>query len=186
MRRVALALALPLSLLAARAARAEKIAYVDVQRVILEVEEGKAAKARLKVEVETKRGELSKKEKELSELKADYDRQQGVLTEDAKTQKQQEMNKKYQEAQLLARQMQEEIAGKEEEAMRSISEKLLQVVQEVSDKDGFNLVLKKEALLNGPLSSDITNEVVRRYNDRFGGKKGKKSAQATPAAKKEE
>jgi outer membrane protein len=181
MRRFALALALPLSLVAARAARAEKIAYVDVQKVIGEVEEGKAAKARLTSERDAKKGDLDKRQKELEQLKSDYDRQAAVLTDDAKQAKQQEMQKKYLELQQVARQMQEDLAQKEDEAMRSISEKLLAVVQEVSEKDGFAFVIKKEALLNAPSSADITNEVVRRYNDRFGsgGKKApKKQAKA--------
>jgi outer membrane protein len=173
MRRFAFALAFPLLLLAG-AARAEKIAYVDVQRVIQEVDEGKAAKERLRGELESKRAELDKKQKELEQMKADYDRQQGVLSEDAKQTKQQELQKKFVEAQQLARQMQEELAGKEEESLRAISEKLMAIVQEVSERDGFTFVMKKEALLNAPRAADITNEVVRRYNDRFGS--GKKSA----------
>ena len=188
MRRFALALALPLSFLASRAARAEKIGYVDVQRVILEVEEGKAAKARLKTEVDSKRAELQKKEKELAEMKADYDRQAGVLTDEAKKAKEQEMQKTYMAAQQLARQMQEDLAGKEEEAMRSISEKLMVVIQEVSEREGFTFVIKKDALMHGPASADITNDIVRRYNDRFSksATAAKKPKKSTKPEKKEE
>ena len=170
MRRLAVALALPLSLLAARAVRAEKIAYVDVQRVISEVEEGKNAKARLRSELESKKGDIEKKQKHLEGLKTDYDRQAGVLTEEAKQVKQQEMQKLYVELQQHARQLQEELTVKEEETLRSISEKLMAVVQEISAKEGFDFVIKKETLLNAPPTSDITNEVVRRYNARFGTK----------------
>jgi len=179
MRRLAVSLLLPLSLLAARAAHAEKIAYVDVQRVITEVEEGKNAKARLKVELDAKRADMDKRTKELETLQADYTRQAGVLTEEAKQGKQAELQKKYLETQQAGRQMQEELQGKEEEILRGISEKLMVIVTEVSQKEGFDFVIKKEALLNAPSSSDITNEIVRRYNARFN------SGKAAPAPKKQ-
>lgn len=183
MRRLAVALAISLSLATARAAlAADKIAYVDVQRVISEVEEGKAAKNRLRTELESKRGELDKKQKELEQLKADYDRQAGVLTEEAKQQKQKELQQKFMEAQQAANQMQRELADKEDETLRSISEKLIAVVNEVSEREGFNYVIKKEALLAAPQAADITNEVVRRYNARFGGTAPKKEPAAQKAA----
>jgi outer membrane protein len=176
MRRLAFALAIPLSFATLRAAHAaDKLAYVDVQRVISEVEEGKAAKAKLRSELESRRGELDKKQKELEAMKADYDRQAGVLTEEAKQQKQKELQTKVMEAQASAQQMQRELVEKEEETLRGISEKLMAVVNEVSERDGFNFVLKKEALLNAPSAADITNDVIRRYNARFSGT-GEKSA----------
>jgi outer membrane protein len=52
--------------------------------------------------------------------------------------------------------------------MQSISKRLVQVVAEVSDRESFTFVLDKAALLYAPAASDITNEVVRRYNERFG------------------
>src|SRR6266850_62947 len=149
MRRILLAFTVAL---AARTASAQnmKIGYVDVQRAVQEVEEGKAARSRLQAELAQKRTELDKKRADLEKMKADYDKQAPVLSEDAKRQKQ------------------EELSGKEQEAMQSISKRLLQVVAEVSDKENFTFVLDKSALLYAPAASDLTNEVVRRYNERFG------------------
>ena len=126
---------------AARGAFAEnmKIGYVDVQRAVQEVEEGKAARSRLQGELQQKRGDLDKKREELS--------------------------------------------GKEQEAMQSISKRLLQVVAEVSDRENFTFVLDKAALLYAPAASDVTNEVVRRYNERFGKGETKAAKSTTPNGK---
>ena len=180
MRRLVLALSL---LLAARASAAQgiKIGFVDVQRAVQEVEEGKQARARLKSELEQKRANLDQKRASLEKLKADYDKQAPVLSEDAKRKKQEELQKAFIEAQNQAGEMQEELQGKEQEAMASISKRLVQVVADVSDKESFTFVLDKAALLYAPAASDVTNEVVRRYNERFGsgtpaGKAPQKSA----------
>jgi outer membrane protein len=79
--------------------------------------------------------------------------------------------------------MQEELSGKEQEAMQSISKRLLQVVAEVSDRESFTFVLDKAALLYAPAASDVTNEVVRRYNERFGSGPGKTAKSPAPAGK---
>jgi len=167
MRRILLAFTVAL---AARTASAQnmKIGYVDVQRAVQEVEEGKAARSRLQTELAQKRTDLDKKRADLEKMKADYDKQAPVLSEDAKRQKQEQLQKAFVDAQTAAGQMQEELSGKEQEAMQSISKRLLQVVAEVSDKENFTFVLDKSALLYAPAASDLTNEVVRRYNERFG------------------
>jgi outer membrane protein len=178
MRRLLLAFAV---VVAARGAFAQgmKIGYVDVQRAVQEVEEGKAARNRLQTELKQKRADLDKKRADLEKMKADYDKQAPVLSDDAKRQKQEQLQKAFVEAQNAASQMQEELSGKEQEAMQSISKRLLQVVAEVSDKESFTFVLDKAALLYAPAASDITNEVVRRYNERFGGG-GQAKAKAPP------
>jgi outer membrane protein len=185
MRRFLLAFAIALAARAA-SAQAVKIGYVDVQRAVQEVEEGKAARARLQAELLQKRTDLDKKRAELEKMKTDYDKQAPVLSDDAKRQRQEQLQKAFVEAQNAAGQMQEELSGKEQEAMQSISKRLLQVVAEVSDRESFTFVLDKAALLYAPAASDITNEVVRRYNERFGtgtGQAAKKAAAAPPAGK---
>src|SRR3954468_12739847 len=173
-------------LFAARGALAQgmKIGYVDVQRAVQEVEEGKAARNRLQAELAQKRTDLEKRRADLEKMRAEYDKQAPVLSDDAKRQRQEQLQKAFVDAQTAAGQMQEELSGKEQEAMQTISKRLLQVVAEVSDKESFIFVLDKAALLYAPAASDITNEVVRRYNERFGtGQAAKKAAAAPPAGK---
>ena len=194
MRRLLLVLSL---LLAVRSAHAQslKIGYVDVQRAVQEVEEGKQARARLKSELDKKRSDIDTRRANLEKMKAEYDKQAAVLSDDAKRKKQEELQKAFIEAQNQANEMQEELSGKEQEAMSSISKRLLQVVAEVSEKDSFSFVLDKAALLYAPAASDLTNEIIRRYNERFGGgapagkapdakKPGPAPKSAAPASKK--
>ena len=182
MRRLLIVAAL---LLTARSATAQnlKIGYVDVQRAVQEVEEGKAARTRLKNELDARRGALEKKRGDVEKMKADYDKQASVLSDDAKKKKQEELQKAFVELQNSAGEMQEELTGKEQEAMGSISKRLLQVVAEVSEKESFSFVLDKAALLYAPAASDVTNEVVRRYNERFGSGTAGANTGKAPAGK---
>jgi outer membrane protein len=178
-----LLLALPLFFAIPARAQSVKIGFVDVQRAYQEVEEGKSVRTRLQQELAQKRSDLDQRRSNLEKMKADYDKQAPVLSDDAKRKKQEELQKAFLEAQQGAQQMQEELQGKEQEAMLGINKRLQQIVNEIVDRENFNYVIDKAALLYAPAASDITNEVVRRYNDRFGGasKAGDKKASATPS-----
>lgn len=182
MKRLALALAAALVTLApAVRAQALKIGYVDVQRAVQEVEEGKSARSRLQSELAERKAQLDQKRVGIEKLKGDFDKQAAVLSEEAKNKKLAEMQKAYVEAQGSAQQMQEELAGKEQEAMGSISRRMIDVINEVAVKEGFSFVLDKAVLLYAPNAADVTNEVVRRYNDKY---PVGAAAAAAPAGKK--
>jgi hypothetical protein len=89
------------------------------------------------------------------------------------------------DARKSAGDLQEDMNHKEQQAMAGILQRLQQIVAEIAERESFNYVMDKGTLLYAPQAADITNEVVRRYNDRFGagpqGKAPPKTAQ--PAAK---
>jgi len=181
MRRTLLVASLLAVYASASAAKAQKIGYVDVQRAIQETEEGKAARNRLKGEFEQRRAQIDKKSQDLEKLQQEYDKQQAVLSDDAKKKKQEEFQKLLIDTRKSATELQEDLAGKEQQAMASILQKLNQVVAEIAERESLSFVMDKASLLYGPQAADITNEVVRRYNDRFGaGEKGPKTAAKKP------
>ena len=61
-----------------------KIAYVDLQKALLQVEDGKKAKARLKKEFDKKQKELDKKQKDVKKMKDDLEAGAMMMTDDAK------------------------------------------------------------------------------------------------------
>ena len=181
--RTALRLAvLALALAVAPAARAEfKLGYVDFQRALRESEEGKAATATLKRDFDEKQKVLTAKSEEVKRLQEDLQRQASLLTPEAKMAKGAELERKMMEAQELYMKMQQELSGKEREAMRPINDKMVAVVREIAQAEGFTYVVDREAagLVFAPEAFDLTNELIRKYNARFpAGAKG-----AAPAKK---
>ncbi|MGB8930578.1 MAG: OmpH family outer membrane protein [Anaeromyxobacteraceae bacterium] len=153
-----------------------KIGYVDLQRAVSEVEEGKAARAQLKREFDEKQKKLDAKEAELKRLQSDLEKQAIVLSEQAKKAKADELERKFGEAQALLRQLQQELGGRERELMSSLFDKMGQIVKEIAVAEGFTFVLEKNqsGLMYAPASLDVTNELVRKYNARFGAKSAPK------------
>jgi outer membrane protein len=176
MRRFAIACLLATA--ASAAARAEKLAYVDVQRAIQETEEGKAARGRLKAEFDQRKSQIDKKSADLEKMQQEYEKQAPVLSDEAKRKKQEEFQKALIDARQSAGALQEDMNRQEQQAMGNILQRLQQVVAEIAERESITFVMDKSTLLFAPAAGDITNEVVRRYNDRFGA--GEKPAGKAP------
>ncbi len=165
------------AVLAAPVARAQvKIGFVDVQRAVAEVEEGKSAKARLKKELDDKRASLETKKGEFEKMREEYDKQSAVLSEEARRAREDEIRKKAIELQGLFEESQQDLSSKEAEAMKGILGKMETIIHDVSESEGLTFVLDKNSLLYAPAASDLTNEVIRRYNDKYGAPPAKKEA----------
>ena len=158
----------------------QKIGFVDLQRALNEVDEGKAAKATLKHEFDEKQKALDLKKNDFDVLRTAFEKQASVMSDDARKDKQGELERRGMELQATYVQMQKELSEREREATRGIFEKMNAIVREIAEGDGLSLVVQAEALVYAAPSLDITNELVRKYNGRHkGGGAAKPSAAAS-------
>ncbi len=178
--RIAALAALALTL-APAAARAEaKFGYVDLQRALEEIDEGKGAKAQLKKDFDEKQKQLDQRTDEVKKLDADFQKQALVMAPDAKSAKSAEIERKKVEVQQFFVGLQQELAGREREVTRGLFDKMIGMVRELAEAEGFTMVFDRNTVLYAPPSLDVTNELVRKYNARFVAGKG-----AAPAKKAE-
>ena len=169
MRTARLVAALSLAL-AALAAHAEtKLGTVDMQRAIKEVEEGKSAAATLKKEFDEKQKQLNLRSEEVKKLNEDFQKQQAIMTPEARAAKGGEIERKMMEAQEFYVRLQQELSGKEREAMRPIFDRLGGLVREIAEANGLTLMLDREGsgVVYAQASLDYTNELIRRYNAKY-------------------
>jgi outer membrane protein len=175
-----LSLLVALAPVAARAAEA-KLGTVDLQRALNEVDEGKSAKSQLEKEFKEKQKQLDSKQDELKKLKADYDKQAVVMSDQAKRDKQSELERKAQETQQLFVQLQSELSRREQEITGGIFEKMRAIVREIADAEGIHMVFERSNVLYAPASADLTNELIRKYNARHPGGAVAPAKATTPA-----
>lgn len=153
------------------AAQEVKIAYVDLQRALNEVDEGAAAKAALKREFDAKQAELDRRQNELKALKDELDARGMMMTQEAKQEKAAELQRKLMEVQQLYLQLQQELSQKEAQATSGIFAKMGTLLETMGRESGYTLIVEKSAVLYAKPSLDLTNELIRRYNDAYGTKK---------------
>lgn len=151
----------------ARAQNKIKIGYVDLQRAIAETEEGKQAKAKLQGIFKKKQEELNKKKQEFEKGKEDYEAKRLLMTPEARAKTEQDLQQKLVELQGSLVEHQKDLSQKEAEVMQKILEKMEKILFEIGKSQDFTMILDKSEgrILFAVPSLDLTNEVIRRYND---------------------
>jgi outer membrane protein len=177
---VAVATVVPLTFSVAAHAEA-KFGYVDLQRALGEVEEGKGAKARLEAMKEQKQKELDKAQEDLKKEKDVFDKQAATMTEQVRNEKGAALQKKLIELQQTFEKGRAELAQKQNDEIQAIFGKMTPIITSIAQREGFTMVFERNdaGLIYAPPSLDLTNELVRIYNDQNKGKGG-----ATPASAK--
>lgn len=161
-----------------------KAAYVDLQRALLEVDEGRAAKARLKKMLEDNQREIDQEQGVLRQEKALLDKQASAMSEETRLRKETELQQKIFALAQKWEANQKEMVLKERTELQTIFAKMDPIIAEIAQNEGFTMVFEKtdSGLIYAPGQLDLTNQLVREYNKRHGKKSSAKKTAPAPAA----
>lgn len=145
-----------------------KIGYVDLHKALNSVEEGKKAKKKLKKDYNNKQQKLNEKQKEVKQLKEELQSQSMALSKEAKMKKQRELQSKMQELQKMYMGLQRNLSQKEAKATKEIFDKMREVVEEIAEEKGYDLVLekRKSSILYAGDGMNLTEELIERYQEK--------------------
>jgi outer membrane protein len=163
-----------------------KIAVLNIRNAIVATAEGKQAQALLQSQFAPKQNELQGMQKQIEDM-------QRRLSEGARTLSDDEKGKMQRQGELLTRRLQrgnddlnEELNAAQSEIIDSIGRKLLEVLDRYSRENGYTVVLDTSAqgspVVYGSSQSDITQDIVRLYDQAYPVKAGAPAASA-PAPK---
>jgi outer membrane protein len=152
----------------AAAAQQIKIAYVDLQRALNSVEDGKKAKSELKGMFDQRQKKLDSEQEELKKFKEALEKelQSDLLGEEKKREKMIDYQRRFYELQNLYLQLQKELSTAEAERTKKIFGRFQEVLQEIGLKEGYTIILEKteSSVLWAPKSLDITDQLIQNYN----------------------
>ncbi len=142
-----------------------KIGYVDMQKAIQETSTGKKAKAELESEFNKKKKELEKKEADLKKMNEDLEKKSMVLTDEVKSQRQQELQTEMMKYRETVGKSQMEIQKRERDLTVPIVEKLRSLLDDIAKKEKYNFVLEKseQSVLWADKDLDLTERLVKDY-----------------------
>ena len=145
-------------------ANAQKVAHIDVQKIMTEMPEFKAGQAELKKLYATY-------QKEFNEMQEAYQAKLQKYQQEAKTVSEQENQKRVKELMEMEKNIakaqqdiQEEAQKKEADLMKPIQEKLLKAIKDVAKEKGYDYVFD---------SSGPTNLIVANGPDLYAAVKAK-------------
>jgi outer membrane protein len=143
------------------------IAYIDVQRVMIESEKGKEAKQTLTQEAERLKKSLDGKQDELQKMKDAFERQGATITADARADKEKQYQAKLKDYQRLVNDYQTELQQKDMELTQKILKEIEEIVRNIGEKEKYTLILEKSqaGILFAAPSIDITPKLITLFNE---------------------
>lgn len=151
---------------AAPAASAQaKVAVIDTQKAIMETEDGLRAQATLKKLFDNRQRELDRKQDELQKEKEDIERQRGVLSKAALQKRVEDWQREVVNLQAKFVEYNQELQQKQNELTQPIYVKTMAIIERLARRDGYDMVVDKQAVPYFRTDLDLTDQVIRMYNE---------------------
>jgi len=180
----ALALSLFVGLLAPSAFAQLKFAVVDVQRAVMETEDGLRAQATLKKFFDKRQQELDAKQTELQKQREEIEKQSKVISQQALQKRMEDWQKQMVELQTVFVEYNKELQKKQGELTQPIYGKIVGLLRRMATQDGLDAILEKQAVPYMRNDLDYTDKIIQLYNSGAAGAPAGSGAAALPAAPK--
>jgi outer membrane protein len=155
---------------APRAQAAEsKIAIVDVQHAVMATEDGIRAQATLKKLFDKRQADLDTKQTELAKARDDIEKQARVVSREALQKRMEDWQQRMVKLQTDFVENNKELQKKQSELTAPIIRKMMETIARLAKKNGYELVLDKQAAPYVRPDLDLTEQVVQMYNSGGGG-----------------
>jgi len=143
------------------------IAYIDLQKVMLESEQGKKIRAVLTQDAERLKKTLDRKQAELQRLKDAFEKQGATITPEARADKEKQYQVKLKDYQRLYNDYQTELQQKDMEYTQKVLKEVQEVVQGLGEREKYSLILEKSqaGILYATPAIDITSKVISLFNE---------------------
>lgn len=141
-----------------------KVAVVDVQHGVMSTEDGIRAQAMLKKLFDKRQQELDGKQAELGRAREDIEKQSRVLSREALQKRMEDWQRRMIELQTVFVDYNKELQKKQGELTGPILKKMMSVIARIAKKNGYELVIDRQAAPYARPDLDLTEQVVQLYN----------------------
>jgi outer membrane protein len=160
-----------------------KIGFINTLQVLYGSEEGKVEIEKLNQFAAQKQQEIASDASELQKLQEQYASQQRTLNVETRS----EMERSIQERDRRLKRLQEDIQleynQRRDKLLAKMSEKIREIINEYAPRNGYGVIfLRDQTQSYVDPGAEITQDIIRIYNERYpaAGQEGSESAQ--PAA----
>lgn len=144
-----------------------KVGFVSLQKAISESKSGQSARESFQTAIKEKQAALLKEKQAIESRRKELEKQAVLMKESERAKAQREFQLRVRDYERKTRDMREELALREQEVTNAILKDLQKVIAEVGKTGRFTIILEQGQLLYTDKGIDITDEVIRLYNERF-------------------
>ena len=154
------------------AADVAKIGVVDLQRVMETSDAGKSAQAQIKQQKDTMETDLKDKGAEIEQIRQRLEREAMVMSKESREEKEREARIKLNDFKILQKRYRNELQQLEQRLVAQLRDDTIALVDEIGKKEGYLLIISRVGVLYSPNSIDITDQLIKRLNERYAKKSG--------------
>src|SRR5688500_1344368 len=157
-----------LFLATAAVASAQRFAYVDTEYILDNVPEYTAAQTQLDEISKGWQTDIEAKLKEVDQLYKSYQKEQVLLTEDMRQQRQKQIEDKEKAAKDLQKQrfgFEGDLFKKRQELVKPVQDKVYEAVQKVATTKGYDVIFDKSSgvtMLYASTKLDVSDDVLKQ------------------------
>ena len=145
-----------------------KIGVVEFQRLLDNSDAGKEFKAKITEKGKKMEAELKSKGAEIEELKKRLEREALVMSKEMREQKERDFRIKVNDIKTLQKKYEAELQGIQKKMMGQLQADTLEIIDDIGKSGGYLMIMDKRGVLYAPSNVDITDEVIKRYNAKYG------------------
>ncbi len=150
------------------AAQNTKVGVINIQQALLSTKDGQAAAQQLQTKFDPKRQDIAKKEGELQQLQAQFQKTQAVASEDQRTKLARDIDQRQRALQRDKEDAQAEFEQEKDKVLNEIGNRLMQVIDKFAKDNAYSLILdvssQQTPVLYMASGLDITADVVKLYD----------------------
>jgi outer membrane protein len=143
-----------------------KVAYVDVQKILVRSVAGAAAREQLEREKVTMQKEVDNRRVEVEKLREELEKKGLVLSAEAKREKEEAFQRRVRDLRRLTEDYQKELERKEQALTQRILQDLTGVIERYGKDRGYLMILEKRgaSVIYGDVEADVTEDIIKVYD----------------------
>jgi len=149
------------------AAAQSKVGVINLQKAVIESAEIKAASAAMEARYKPRVAKIEQLNKEIAAISDNLQKNSGKLTPQAEASMTADGTRKQREAQRLQEDLQSDLDRERNEILGKSTSKMQEVVKQVADAKGLDLVIDVPYAVYFKSALDITNDVLAAYDKAY-------------------
>jgi outer membrane protein len=166
-----------------------KVGIIHVQQALVSTEDGKKAVAELQAKFEPTSKKLESMRDEIASLQAELSKGSNTMGEERRRQLAREIDQKTRDLNRAQEDAQEEFQREQEKLLQTLGQRMMAVISKYSNDNGYSLILDvsnpQTPVLYAANNIDITQDIIKLYNEEAAKAAAATGGAANAAAKKQ-
>ena len=147
--------------------QALKVGFVNLQKAMSQSKRGEDARVTFQADLKDKQVALEKEKAAIEKQRTALEKQALLMKASERARAQRRLQLRVRDWERNMRDVREELALKERELTDEILKDLQKIIGELGKTGKFTMILERSQLLYTDKGTDITDEVIKLYNERY-------------------